>query len=92
MFIRALLVSALFLAFSCVSLHANTNTSLNLPSNTTGDTVLLIAQSDADDCDAADDCYDDCEDNNDTDDCYDACDDKYPGCEDDCDDDDDDCD
>lgn len=92
MFIRTLLASVLFLAFSCVSLQANTDTSLNIPSNTTGDTVLLIAQSDADDCDAADDCYDNCEDNDDNDDCYDACDDKYPNCEDDCDDDDEDCD
>lgn len=91
MFVRTLLVSALFLAFSC-SVQANIDTSLNVPSNTTCDSVLLIAQSDAD-CDAADDCYDDCEDNNDTDDCYDACDDKYPNCEDDCDpDEDDDCD
>jgi hypothetical protein len=92
MLIRTLLVSALLLAFSCVALQANTDTRLNVPSNTTGDTVLLIAQNDADDCDAADDCYDNCEDNDDSDDCYDACDDKYPDCEDDCDDDDDDCD
>jgi hypothetical protein len=92
MFIRAILVSALFLAFGCVSLQANTDTSLNASSSTTSDSVLLIAQNDADDCDAADDCYDNCEDNNDTDECYDACDDKYPNCEDDCDDDDDDCD
>jgi hypothetical protein len=101
MFVRTILVSALFLAFSCVSLQANIDTSLNVPSNTTGDTVLLIAglkdrrkdKQDADDCDAADDCYDNCEDNDDNDDCYDACDDKYPDCEDDCDpDEDEDCD
>lgn len=93
MFIRTISVAALFLAFSCVSLQAGIDTSLNVPSNATGDTVLMIAQSDADDCDAADDCYDNCEDNDDNDDCYDACDDKYPNCEDDCDpDEDEDCD
>jgi hypothetical protein len=93
MFIRTISVAALFLAFSCVPLQAGIDTSLNVPSNATGDTVLMIAQSDADDCDAADDCYDNCEDNDDNDDCYDACDDKYPNCEDDCDpDEDEDCD
>ena len=86
MFIRTILVSTLFLAFSCVSLQANIDTSLNVPSNTTDDTVLLIAQSADDDCDAADDCYDSCED--DDDDCFDACEDKYPDCP-ECEDDDD---
>jgi len=68
MFIRTILVSALFLAFSCVSLQASTDTSLNVPSNTTDDTVLLFAgvkdrrkgNQDADECDAADACYDKC--------------------------------
>ena len=44
---------------------------------------------DADECDAADACYDKCDD--DDDDCFDACEDKYPNCP-DCEDDDDDCD
>ena len=93
MFIRVILVSALFLAFSCVSVQANIDTGMNVASSSTCDSVLLIAQNDADDCDAADDCYDDCEDNNDNDACYDACDEKYPDCEDDCDpDEDEDCD
>ena len=102
MFIRAILVSALILALSCVSLQASTDTSLNVPSNTTDDTVLLFAgvkdrrkgkqdagKQDADECDAADACYDKCDD--DDDDCFDACEDKYPSCP-DCEDDDDDCD
>ena len=82
MFIRNILVSALLLAFSC-SLQAKIDTSLDVPSNTAGDNVLLIAQNDADDCDALDACEDACEANDDSDDCYDACDDKYPDCEDD---------
>ena len=100
MFIRAILVSALFLALSCVSLQASTDTSLNVPSNTTDETVnttdetvLLFAgvkdrrkgNQDADECDAADACYDKCDDDND--DCFDACEDKYPNCP-DCEDDD----
>jgi hypothetical protein len=64
MFIRTILVSALFLALSCVSLQASTDTSLNVPSNTTDETVLLFAgvkdrrkgNQDADECDAADAC------------------------------------
>ena len=102
MFIRTLFVSALFLALSCVSLQANTETSLDVPSNTTDDTVLLFAgvkdrrkgkqdagNQDADECAAADACYDKCGD--DDDDCFDACEDKYPNCP-DCEDGDDDCD
>ena len=97
MFIRTILVSALFLAFSCVSLQASTDTNLTIPSNTADDTVLLLAavkdrrkgKQDVDECDAADDCYDKCDDNDD--DCFDACEDKYPNCP-DCEDDDDDCD
>ena len=97
MFIRTLLVSALFLALSCVSLQASTDTSFDVPSNTTDDTVLLLAgvkdrrkgNQGADECDAADACYDKCGD--DDDDCFDACEDKYPNCP-DCEDDDDDCD
>jgi len=89
MFIRTLLVSTLLLAFSCASLQAEIDTSLDVSSNTAGDNVLLIAQNDADDCDAMDACYDKCEKNDDNDDCYEACDDKYPNCEDDCDGDED---
>ena len=97
MFIRTILVSALILALSCVSLQASTDTSLNVPSNTTDDTVLLLAgvkdrrkgKQDVDECDAADACYDKCDD--DDDDCFDACEDKYPNCP-DCEDGDDDCD
>ena len=104
MFIRTILVLALFLALSCVSLQASTNTSLNVPSNTTDETVyttdetvLLFAgvkdrrkgNQGADECDAADACYDKCDD--DDDDCFDACEDKYPNCP-DCEDGDDDCD
>ena len=73
MFIRTILVSALLLALSCVSLQASTDTSLDVPSNTTDATVLLLAgakdrrkgNQDADECAAADACYDKCGDGDD---------------------------
>ena len=100
MFIRTILVSALFLAFSCVSLQANIDTSLNVTSNTTGDTVLLMAQSYEQDRldelrDRRDDRVDELQDRRDdlVDDYYDAldCDDDEDDCYDNCDDDDEDC-
>ena len=45
MSIRTLLISALFLAISCVSVQANIDTRLNVSSNTASQTVLLMAQS-----------------------------------------------
>ena len=124
MYIRTLFTSAFFLAITCFSLQANVDTGLVVSSDTSGQTVLLLAlnngsmgpgdrrdrradridarrgnDQDADQCDAADDCYDACDD--DDDDCWDACDGQYPDCEgecdaaddcyDECDDDDDDC-
>ena len=94
MFIRTILVLALFLALSCVSLQASTDTRLNIPSHTTDNTVLVFAgvkdrrkgKQEADECDVADAGYDKCDD--DDDDCFDACEDKYPNCP-DCEDDDD---
>ena len=99
MFIRTILVSALFLAFSCVSLQANIDTSLNVTSNTTGDTVLLMAQSYEQDRldelrDRRDDRVDELQDRRDdiVDDYYDDRDcDAADGCYDSCEDDDDDC-
>ena len=44
MSIRTLLISALFLAISCVSVQANIDTRLNVSSNTASHTVLLMAQ------------------------------------------------
>ena len=44
MYIRTVLVSALFLLISCVSVQANVDTLLDLPSNTTSQSGLLLAQ------------------------------------------------
>jgi len=44
MSIRTLLISALFLAVSCVSVQANIDTRLNVSSNTASQPVLLMAQ------------------------------------------------
>ncbi len=96
MSIRTLLISAFFLAISCVSVQANIDTRLNVPSDTTSQPVLLMAQSYEQDRldelqDRRDDYYDDddCDDDDDYDDDDDD-DDDYD--DDDCDDDDDDCD
>ncbi len=100
MFIRTVLISALFLAISCVSVQANIDTRLNVSSNTASHTVLLIAQSYEQDRldelrDRRDDRIDELEDRRDDrlDDYYDDldCDDDEDDCYDDCDDDDDDC-
>jgi hypothetical protein len=45
MSIRTILISALFLAISCVSVQANIDTRLNVPSITATHTALLMAQS-----------------------------------------------
>jgi hypothetical protein len=98
MFVKTLFVSALFLAFSCVSLQANTDTLFDVPSNTTGDAALLMAgvrdrardqdsEEDDGECAAADACYDKCDDEA----CFEACEAKYPECP-DCEEGDDDCD
>jgi len=95
MFVRTLFVSALLLAFSCVSLQASTDTLFDVPSNTSGDAVLLIAgvrdrgkdTGDDDECAEADACYDKCDDEA----CFEACEAKYPECP-DCEEGDDDCD
>ena len=100
MSIRTLLISALFLAFSCVSVQANIDNRLNVPSNTASHTVLLMAQSYEQDRldelrDRRDDRADELQDRRDDleDDYYDDldCDDDEDDCYDDCDDDDDDC-
>ena len=101
MSIRTILISALFLAISCVSVQANIDNRLNVPSNTASHTVLLMAQSDEQDRldelrDRRDDRVDELRDRRDDleDDYYDDddCDDDEDDCYDDCDDDDDDCD
>ncbi len=105
MSIRTILISALFLAISCVSAQANIDTRLNVSSNTASHTVLLLAQSYEQDRldelrDRRDDRLDDLEDRRDDladdyyddDDCYDDCDDDDDDCYDDCDDFFDDCD
>jgi hypothetical protein len=98
---RTLLISALFLAISCVSVQANIDNHLNVPSNTASHPVLLMAQSNEQDRldelrdrrdDRVDDYYDDEDECDDDDDCDDDCDDDDDDCDDDCDDDDDDCD
>ena len=100
MSIRTLLISALFLAISCVSVQANIDNRLNVPSNTASHTVLLMAQSYEQDRldelrDRRDDRVDELQDRRDdlVDDYYDDldCDDDKDDCYDDCDDDDDDC-
>jgi hypothetical protein len=100
MSIRTILISALFLAISCVSVQANIDTRLNVPSNTASHTVLLMAQSYEQDRldelrDRRDDRVDELQDRRDdrVDDYYDDldCDDDEDDCYDDCDDDDDDC-
>ena len=100
MSIRTILISALFLAISCVSVQANIDNRLNVPSNTASHTVLLMAQSYEQDRldelrDRRDDRADELRDRRDDleDDYYDDddCDDDED-CDDDCDDDDDDCD
>jgi len=100
MSIRTILISALFLAISCVSVQANIDTRLNVPSNTASHTVLLMAQSYEQDRldelrDRRDDRVDELQDRRDdaVDDYYDDlnCDDDISDCYDDCDDDDDDC-
>ena len=100
MFIRTILISALFLAISCVSVQANIDNRLNVPSNTASHTVLLMAQSYEQDRlddlrDRRDDRVDELQDRRDdrVDDYYDDldCDDDEDDCYDDCDDDDDDC-
>ena len=103
MSIRTILISALFLAISCVSVQANIDTRMNIPSNTASHTVLLMAQSYEQDRldelrDRRDDRADELRDRRDDleDDYYDDddCDDDEDDCYDDCDDDDcdDDCD
>ena len=100
MSIRTILISALFLAISCVSVQANIDNRLNVPSNTASHTVLLMAQSYEQDRldelrDRRDDRVDELQDRRDdvVDDYYDDldCDDDEDDCYDDCDDDDDDC-
>jgi hypothetical protein len=100
MSIRTILISALFLAISCVSVQANIDTRLNVPSNTASHTVLLMAQSYEQDRldelrDRRDDRIDELQDRRDdlVDDYYDDlnCDDDESDCYDDCDDGDDDC-
>ena len=100
MSIRTILISALFLAISCVSVQANIDTRLNVPSNTASHTVLLMAQSYEEDRldelrDRRDDRIDELQDRRDdlVDDYYDDlnCDDDESDCYDDCDDGDDDC-
>jgi len=100
MSIRTLLISALFLAISCVSVQANIDNRLNDPSNTASHTVLLMAQSYEQDRldelrDRRDDRVDELQDRRDDleDDYYDDldCDDDEDDCYDDCYDDDDDC-
>ena len=100
MTIRTLLISALILAISCVSVQANIDNRLNVPSNTASHTVLLMAQSYEQDRldelrDRRDDRVDELQDRRDdlVDDYYDDldCDDDEDDCYDDCDDDDDDC-
>ena len=101
MSIRTILISALFLAISCVSVQANIDNRLKVPSNTASHTVLLMAQSYEQDRldelrDRRDDRADELRDRRDDleDDYYDGddCDDDEDDCDDDCDDDDDDCD
>ena len=100
MSIRTILISAPFLAISCVSVQANIDNRLNVPSNTASHTVLLMAQSYEQDRldelrDRRDDRVDELQDRRDdrVDDYYDdlECDDDEDDCYDDCDDDDDDC-
>ena len=100
MSIRTILISALFLAISCVSVQANIDNRLNVPSNTASHTVLLMAQSYEQDRldelrDRRDDRVDELQYRRDdlVDDYYDDldCDDDEDDCYDDCDDDDDDC-
>ena len=101
MSIRTILISALFLTISCVSVQANIDNRLKVPSNTASHTVLLMAQSYEQDRldelrDRRDDRVDELRDRRDDleDDYYDDddCDDDEDDCDDDCDDDDDDCD
>jgi len=92
MSIRTILISALFLAISSVSVQANIDTRLNVSSNTASHTVLLMAQSYEQDRlddlrDRRDDRLDELEDRRD-----DLADDYYDDDDDDCDCDDDDCD
>jgi hypothetical protein len=98
MSIRTLLISALFLAISCVSVQANIDNRLNVPSNTASHTVLLMAQSYEQDRlddlrDRRDDRVDELQDRRDDleDDYYDDldCEDDEDDCYDDCDGDDD---
>ena len=100
MSIRTILISALFLAISCVSVQANIDTRMNVPSKTASHAVLLMAQSYEQDRldelrDRRDDRVDELRDRRDDleDDYYDDddCDDDEDDCYDDCDDDDDDC-
>ena len=100
MSIRTILISAPFLAISCVSVQANIDNRLNVPSNTESHTVLLMAQSYERDRldelrDRRDDRVDELQYRRDdlVDDYYDDldCDDDKDVCYDDCDDDDDDC-
>ena len=99
MSIRTLLISALFLAISCVSVQANIDNRLKVPSNTASHTVLLMAQSYEQDRldelrDRRDDRADELRDRRDDleDDYYDDDDCDDDDCDDDCDGDDDDCD
>jgi hypothetical protein len=100
MSIRTILISALFLTISCVSVQANIDTRLDVSSNTASHTVLLMAQSYEQDRldelrDRRDDRVDELQDRRDdrVDDYYDDlnCDDDESDCHDDCDDGDDDC-
>ena len=100
MSIRTILISTVFLAISCVSVQANIDNRLNIPSNTESQPVLLMAQSYEQDRlddfrDRRDDRLDELEDRRDdrVDDYYDDlnCSDDVEDCYDDCDDDEDDC-
>ena len=100
MSIRTLFISALFLAISCVSVQANIDNRLKVPSNTASHTVLLMSQSYEQDRldelrDRRDDRADELRDRRDdlVDDYYATldCDDDEDDCYDNCDDDDEDC-
>jgi hypothetical protein len=100
MSVRTMLISALFLAIGCVSVQASIDNSLNVPSSSASDTVVLMAQNYERDRldelrDRRDDREDELRDRRDDleDDYYDelSCDDDEDECYDDCDDDDEDC-
>jgi len=98
MYIRTLLASAFFLAISCASLQASVDTGLDVSSDTSGQTVLLMALSNgalgpgdrrsrrADRVDARRGNDQDADPCDAADGCYDACNDDDDGCWDACDD------